>query len=135
MPYVVVMLASRQGQSPSGTLPRMHRLIRISGLAVLLLGSGLSTGMLPSAAGQAPAEKVTTDTLTYCHQLAARLDQLKSSSVNPPAEVNDLGVAGKDMCEHGSVRGGILRLRSAIVILMHPTGDGDGDPMRMGRTE
>jgi hypothetical protein len=111
----------------------MHRMIRISGLAAILLASGIGTGMLPSAAGQAPPEKVTSDTLTYCLQLASRLDQLKSSSVNPPEEINNLGVAGKDMCERGSVRGGILRLRSAIVQLMHTPGD--DDPVKMGRSE
>jgi hypothetical protein len=109
-------------------------MIRISGLAAVLLASGLSTGMLPSAAGQAPPEKVTSDTLTYCLQLASRLDQLKSSSVNPSEEINHLSVAGKDMCEHGSVRGGILRLRSAIVLLMHPPSGGD-DAVKMGRSE
>ncbi len=111
----------------------MLRLSRISGLAALFLGLGLGTGLWQSAAGESPPDQVTTDTLAYCHTLAARLDQLKTGSAHTPPEVNNLSVAGKDMCERGIVRGGILRLRSAIVILMHPTGD--GDTVKMGRTE
>jgi hypothetical protein len=98
----------------------MLRLSRISGLAALFLGLGLGTGLWPSAAGESPPDQVTTDTLAYCHTLSARLDQLKTGSAYTPPEVNSLSVAGKDMCERGIVRGGILRLRSAIVLLLHP---------------
>jgi hypothetical protein len=99
---------------------------------MLLVGLGAGTGMLTPAAGESPPEKVTSDTLTYCRHLALQLDQLKSASSNPPQTVNDLYIAGKDMCESGSIRGGILRLRSAIVLLLHPSGDA---ALHAGQTE
>ncbi len=100
----------------------MVRTLRISALAVILFGLNGGTGMLPSNAGQ-PPEQVTSDTLIYCRQLAQRVDQLAVTSTNPPEQVTNLEVAGKDMCEHGSIRAGILRLRSAMVLLMHPPSD------------
>ena len=100
---------------------------------MLLFGLGMGTGLRPSAAGESPAEKVTSDTLTYCRQLSEQLDQLKSTTTNPPEAVIHLSVAGKDMCERGSIRGGILRLRSAIVLMLH--GPPSNDALRMGRTE
>jgi hypothetical protein len=109
----------------------MLRLMRILGLAVMLAGLGLGSGMFSSIAGESTPETVTSDTLTYCRQLALQIDQLKSASSNPPQTVNELYVAGKDMCESGSIRGGILRLRSAIVMLLHP---GDAT-LHAGRTE
>jgi hypothetical protein len=110
----------------------MVRLQRISGLVVLLLSLGASTGMLNSAVGESPPDTVTSDTLSYCRSLAVQLDQLKNHSANPPEEVIDLSVAGKDMCERGSVRAGIMRLRSAIVLLLHQPA---GDALPVGRTE
>jgi hypothetical protein len=125
------MLASLDRQPGDRTVSPMFRLMRIVGLAVVLVGLGLGSGMFSSIAGESTPEMVTSDTLTYCRQLALQLDQLKSASSNPPQSVNDLYVAGKDMCESGSIRGGILRLRSAIVMLMHP-----GDTtLHAGRTE
>ncbi len=97
----------------------MVRLIRISAIAVLLLGLDGGSGLRLSAAGETP-QQVTTDTLDYCHQLAARVDQLTSAGPRPPETVAELSAAGKDMCARGVIRGGIMRLRSAIVLLLHP---------------
>ncbi len=97
----------------------MARPLRILGVSAMLLALGIGSGLLHSAAGESPHEKVTSDTLSYCRQLAARVSQLESGSANPPLAVTELSVAGKDMCERGSVRAGILRLRSAIVLMMH----------------
>jgi hypothetical protein len=102
----------------------MARWFRILGLAGVLVALGVGSGMFSSVAGESTPEMVTSDTLTYCRHLALQLDQLKSASSNPPQTVNDLYVAGKDMCESGSIRGGILRLRSAIVMLLHPSASG-----------
>ncbi len=110
----------------------MLRAIHISGIALLLLAVDAGAGMMPSAAGEAP-EQVTTDTLSYCRQLAARVDQLESGDAKPPAAAVNLSAAGKDMCAHGGIRGGIMRLRSAIVLLLHPPAGNDA--MRPDRTE
>ena len=105
----------------------MSRSVGISVVVALLFGLAVGTPVLRSVAGEATPELITTDTLAYCHQLSARVDQLASTADKPPATVYDLAVAGRDMCEHGAIRGGILRLRSAIVQLLHPS---DGAPAR-----
>jgi len=110
----------------------MVRLMQISAIAVLLLGLNGGSGLRPSAAGEAP-EQVTTDTLDYCHALAARVDQLTSAGPRPPQSVAELSAAGKDMCARGVIRGGIMRLRSAIVLLLHPP-PANG-PATVGHTE
>ncbi len=102
----------------------MLRAIHISSIALVLLAVNAGAGLLPSAAGESP-EQVTTDTLTYCRKLAARVDQLESGGTKPSEAAVHLSVAGKDMCEHGGIRGGIMRLRSAIVLLLHPPAAGD----------
>jgi hypothetical protein len=110
----------------------MARIVRIVGLAALLLAFGAGSGLLPSVAGESPPEKVTTDTLAYCRQLAARVNQLEGGTPSPPVAVTELSTAGTDMCERGSVRGGIMRLRSAIVLLLHGP---DAGRLRAGNGE
>jgi hypothetical protein len=99
--------------------------MRTSGVAALLFGLGAVAGAQDAAVDHTAPEQVTTDTLVYCRQLAARLEQLTQVAVATPTKVVDLSTAGKQMCEHGLTRAGILRLRSAIVMMLH---DQDGDP-------
>jgi hypothetical protein len=113
------MFAPPPGQPRTPKFLVMLRAIHISGIALLLLVATAGAGMMPTAAGESP-EQVTTDTLSYCRQLAARVDQLESGGVKPPAAAVNLSLAGRQMCEHGGIRGGIMRLRSAIVMLLHP---------------
>lgn len=75
--------------------------------------------MAQSGPQQTPME-VTTDTPEYCHQLAERVHNLvQIASGKPPREVTDLSVEGQKMCDHGQTRGGIMRLRQAILIMKH----------------
>jgi hypothetical protein len=94
-------------------------------IAFFLLASGLWLGMPDQrvAAQQthdpAPME-VTTDTPEYCVYLQDRLHTLVLAAVAPPPhEVTDLSTEGRRMCDHGQTRGGILRLRRALLILRH----------------
>ena len=85
-------------------------------------------GILPAASSQpalgqtvlvqsTPME-VTTDTPEYCQKLLGRINELIQVATRPiPREASDLTAAGRDMCEHGQTRGGIMRLRSAIMII------------------
>ena len=67
----------------------------------------------------APLE-VTTDTPEYCIYLQDRVQtQVQLASSPPPPEVTDLSAEGHKMCEHGQTRGGIMRLRRALLLLMH----------------
>jgi len=74
-------------------------------------------------AQQAPMP-VLTDTDEYCGQLQTRL---QSCATRPP-EVMHLFSEGRQMCDHGDIRGGIARLRRALMIQKHtrPCGIGPG---------
>ncbi|WP_158745927.1 hypothetical protein [Acidisphaera sp. L21] len=56
---------------------------------------------------------VTTDTPEYCLGLAGRMDA--QGSMTPNARV--LWERGRTMCEHGHVRGGLARLRRAMLVM------------------
>ena len=94
-------------------------------IACMVAVSGARSGPSPDA----PAEQITTDTLAYCRELAVRLEKMTGDAVLIPATVLRLSTAGRDMCEHGMTRGGIMRLRKAIVLMMHPDMDAEPAPM------
>ena len=78
--------------------------------------------------GDSDPVEVTSDTPEYCQYLHTRVDsQVHLASTPPPREVTDLSAEGERMCEHGQTRGGIMRLRRALWLLMH---DGGGTPER-----
>jgi hypothetical protein len=67
-----------------------------------------------------PPMEVTTDTREYCFYLVGRVHTLEQASPVPaPQEVPVLAADGQRMCEHGQTRGGIMRLRRAMMLLMH----------------
>jgi hypothetical protein len=85
---------------------------------VLLTCATLAT----SAGGDAVPPAVTTDTPEYCHKLMDRIGQaLRAASTPPPLEVVSLSSEGEHMCDDGLTRGGILRLRRALLILEQMT--------------
>ena len=84
------------------------------GLGLLLMG-GL---LVPRAGGQSTPVVVTTDTPEYCQKLLDRLGQaIHAATEPPPVEVSSLSTEGQRMCHAGLTRGGILRLRRALMIL------------------
>jgi hypothetical protein len=86
--------------------------VRVCGLAAIVL---FSAGPLQA---QAPLPELMTDTQEYCTQLRDRLGVLITSSVAPPPhEVVDLSAQGQNLCAHGHVRGGVQRLRRALIIM------------------
>ena len=69
-------------------------------------------------AAQASPMIITTDTPEYCLRLLDRVSELVRLAATPiPREVTDLTTEGHRMCEHGQTRGGIMRLRSALVLM------------------
>ena len=73
--------------------------------------------------GDADTMEVTSDTPQYCQYLHSRVDsQVHLASAPPPREVTDLSAEGERMCEHGQTRAGIMRLRRALLLLMHDDG-------------
>jgi hypothetical protein len=62
--------------------------------------------------------EVTSDTPEYCLELLDRVSELVRLAATPtPREVTDLTTEGHRMCAHGQTRGGIMRLRSALMIM------------------
>lgn len=105
--------------SPVRSFPKVEPLI--------VLGFLLSMSIAPIVAwGQALAVgpmEVTTDTPEYCSHLFDRISELIRLATAPvPHEVNDLTDEGQRMCEHGQTRGGIMRLRSALMIMEKTNG-------------
>lgn len=67
--------------------------------------------------------RVTTDTLEYCLQLHDRVEEMSRVAPAPPPEVTSLATEGQHLCEQGQLRGGILRLRRALMLLLHQQRD------------
>jgi hypothetical protein len=83
------------------------------GLATVLLGA-------PPVVGQQRAQLVTSDTPEYCLQLLDRVSELvRVAEAPPPEEVTSLSSEGRRMCDQGKTRGGIMRLRRALLLMTH----------------
>ncbi len=67
--------------------------------------------------------EVTTDTPEYCQYLLRRLNSLVNLAAAPiPHEVADLIAGGRQMCDNGRTRGGIMRLRAAFMLMRKDNG-------------
>ena len=102
------------------------RLFASLGLLVALCGWSLTVAS-PAAAQEAESEgkpmEVTTDTPEYCLHLLDRVSDMVHLATSPvPREVTDLTTEGQRMCAHGQTRGGIMRLRSALMMMEKPDG-------------
>ncbi len=80
-----------------------------------LLALACLAGPMSANAQEPPSYELTTDTPAYCTQLAH--DVAARHSALP--EVERLLTEGEAMCGRGQIRGGILRLRRALLILHH----------------
>jgi hypothetical protein len=85
--------------------------------AVLGLGAtaALSQTAPPPPTG-GPA-LVTTDTPEYCETLAERVARAEHIRPNLPRQVEELAEEGHRMCATGLIRGGLVRLRRALLML------------------
>lgn len=64
---------------------------------------------------------VTSDSSAYCHTLS---DAIQAHGALP-REVRDLKLEGDGLCNAGHVRGGIVRLRRALLVLHKETDAGE----------
>ncbi|MBN8904589.1 MAG: hypothetical protein BGO51_11830 [Rhodospirillales bacterium 69-11] len=63
-------------------------------------------------------ERVTSDTPEFCLHLLDQVSSIVRDATAPPsAEVTNLSAEGQKMCAHGQTKGGIMRLRRALVLL------------------
>ena len=96
---------------------------RYYALLAVPLSVGLGLAVMPSpVVGQATPPQVTTDTPRSCLQLLDEVSELVRVNAHPPEEVSNLSTEGQRMCDQGQTRGGIMRLRRALVMLRQGTG-------------
>lgn len=106
----------------------MSPLVRTTGLAGLTAGLGIALIATVPGVSQPPAVVVTTDTAAYCRELSGKLTELVRIAPRPPEdEVLDMGTEGRHLCEEGQVRGGILRLRRGVMVMLRDL-DERGEP-------
>jgi hypothetical protein len=122
-PNALFMPAPRAGETERGKLPAMSPTTRTTGFAgvaaCLVLGVVLF-GAMP-VVGQSQPQQVTSDTPEYCLHLLDRVSELvRIASAPPPQAVTSLSSEGQRMCDQGQTKGGILRLRRALMLMMHP---------------
>jgi len=118
------MGASLRGMIPSVRNGCVAGMLSGVGLGAVLLGAGL-LGAAP-VAGQPPPQQVISDTPEYCLRLADRLSELARAAPNPPPyEVTSLSIEGQRMCNQGQTRGGLLRLRRALALMLQAGNDTD----------
>jgi hypothetical protein len=71
--------------------------------------------------------EVTSDTPEYCLHLLDRVSEMvRLATIPVPRDVTDLTTEGHRMCAHGQTRSGIMRLRTALMIMEK----GDGSASR-----
>ncbi len=100
-------------EAAGGKLRRMGSFARISAV----LAAGTWVGLAP-VMGQ-PPQQVISDTPEYCLHLLDRVSELvRGAATPPPQEVTFLSSEGQRMCDQGQTRGGILRLRQALLLMM-----------------
>jgi len=88
--------------------------------AVLQLAAITQVCMSQPAGAQSRDPTVTSDSTEYCDVLLNKFAGLaRDAAMPPPTEAAELSEEGERMCVHGQIRGGIMRLRRALIILRH----------------
>ena len=104
-------------------LPRaliLSGLVLVVALAVFAVRRAETPVVAPPPAAAEGALRITSDTLAYCQSLRQQVNGLMVRDAGPvSAEVMRLRAEGRRMCAAGEVRGGVLRLRGAVLLLMH----------------
>jgi len=109
----VFIPAPQRRETKPCSLPGMRYLVRTLSAGA----AGFWLGMMP-AGGQPPPQQVISDTLEYCLQLRDRVSEMVHGAPKPPPqEVPFLSIEGQRMCDQGQTRGGILRLRRALMLM------------------
>lgn len=85
----------------------------VSGLLVL---PARAEGPATPVNGGVP--KVTSHSVEFCNMLATRINALVfEARMAPPSNVIELSDEGQRMCANGQVRGGVMRLRKALMTM------------------
>jgi len=86
-------------------------------LAGLWLGAGMSSATADGLDLDPGPVPVITDTPEYCWHLAHEVAAAQQMAPSTPARVRILAAEGQRMCGTAMVRGGIQRLRRALILL------------------
>ena len=110
---------------PTGAGAQTPRMMVFSGIGwrwgLVLIGLAVS-GLPPALAEEELAVEVTTTSPAYCRHLHDQVTaMLRTAPGTPPDHVTALSAEGRRMCDNGLERGGITRLRHALVILTQPS--------------
>jgi hypothetical protein len=100
-------------------MPRVYPLTTV-GLLTALLGwpAGPATSQPTATTAQEEPMAVTTDTPEYCLLLLDRVsERVRTTMIPIPRQVTDLTSEGQRMCANGQTRSGIMRLRSALMMI------------------
>jgi hypothetical protein len=112
---VVVIAAPHPCEAARASVARMGPVMR----TISLGAATVWLGAVP-VASQLPPQRVTSDTPEYCLHLLDHLsDLVRIAPAPPPQEVTFLSSEGQRMCDQGQTRGGILRLRRALMLMTH----------------
>jgi hypothetical protein len=118
----IVMPPPQAGEAARANVSDMSPATRTTGFAGMAtcLGLGAMLFVAFPVVGQSPPQQVISDTPEYCLQLLDRVSELvRVAPAPPPQEVSSLSSEGQRMCDQGQTRGGILRLRRALMLMMH----------------
>lgn len=93
-----------------------HRIVLVAlGLGIL---PGLGPMVRSALADAQVAPKITSHSQAYCDHLSERLDAMVLvAHVAPSSEMISLAEEGRRMCDLGQMRGGIMRLRRALMLM------------------
>jgi hypothetical protein len=116
MPDRVFIRRPPPGEADGRKPYRMRSVLLTSG-GILVLTVAIAVSLLPVE----DATRVTTDTPDYCNQLYSLASaEARKTPVALAAEVDTLVARGQQMCRAGQIRGGIIRLRRALMLMHLP---------------
>jgi hypothetical protein len=94
----------------------MARFVRLVPACLFVLGTQI--GAARGQGGTTAFPEITTDSREYCERLRREITCLiRQATIPLETRILDLSAEGQRMCEQGRTRGGIQRLRRAMVIL------------------
>lgn len=85
-------------------------MLRLSVLvALFLLGASIATAESPP--------RMMTDSSEYCNHLNGEMQKLRNHHRSAGPDAGSLADEGKRMCDNGQYRGGVARLRRALMLM------------------
>lgn len=84
-------------------------------MLVLALFASLAPAMRPAGADSPP--RMTTDSKEYCMHLTVEMLKIRNRRPLTAPHVRELADEGQRMCDKGQYKGGVARLRRALMLM------------------